>query len=57
MTEVNVADMVHITEVRAELEAHAAQLAAMRMDDERTVPRPRRCSKSSTGSTPRTRSP
>jgi DNA-binding GntR family transcriptional regulator len=32
VTEVNVADMVHITEVRAELEAHAAQLAAMRMD-------------------------
>jgi DNA-binding GntR family transcriptional regulator len=32
VTEVNVADMVHITEVRAELEAHAAQLAAIRMD-------------------------
>jgi DNA-binding GntR family transcriptional regulator len=32
VTEVNVADMVHITEVRAELEAHAAQLAAVRMD-------------------------
>jgi DNA-binding GntR family transcriptional regulator len=35
VTEVNVADIVHITEVRAELEGHAAQLAAMRMDDER----------------------
>ena len=30
----NVADIVHITEVRAELEGQAAQLAAMRMDDE-----------------------
>jgi DNA-binding GntR family transcriptional regulator len=35
VTEVNVADIVHITEVRAELEGHAAQLAAMRMDDQR----------------------
>jgi DNA-binding GntR family transcriptional regulator len=34
VTEVNVADIVHITEVRAELEGHAAQLAAMRMEDE-----------------------
>jgi DNA-binding GntR family transcriptional regulator len=34
VTDVNVADIVHITEVRAELEGHAAQLAAMRMDDE-----------------------
>ncbi len=34
VTEVNVADIVHITEVRAELEGQAAQLAAMRMDDE-----------------------
>jgi DNA-binding GntR family transcriptional regulator len=33
VTEVNVADIVHITEVRAELEGHAAQLAAMRMED------------------------
>jgi DNA-binding GntR family transcriptional regulator len=36
VTEINVADIVHITEVRAELEGHAAQLAAMRMDDERS---------------------
>jgi len=36
VTEVNVADIVHITEIRAELEGHAAQLAAMRMDDERS---------------------
>jgi DNA-binding GntR family transcriptional regulator len=35
VTDVNVADIVHITEVRAELEGYAAQLAAMRMDDER----------------------
>jgi DNA-binding GntR family transcriptional regulator len=35
VTEVNVADIVHITEVRAELEGHAAQLAAMRMGDMR----------------------
>jgi DNA-binding GntR family transcriptional regulator len=34
VTDVNVADIVHITEVRAELEGHAAHLAAMRMDDE-----------------------
>ena len=34
VTEVNVADIVHITEVRAELEGHAAQLAAMRMEDD-----------------------
>jgi DNA-binding GntR family transcriptional regulator len=34
VTEVNVADIVHITEVRAELEGYAAQLAAMRMEDE-----------------------
>jgi DNA-binding GntR family transcriptional regulator len=34
VTEVNVADIVHITEVRAELEGHAAQLAAMRMENE-----------------------
>jgi DNA-binding GntR family transcriptional regulator len=34
VTEVNVADIVHITEVRAELEGHAAQLAAMRMKEE-----------------------
>jgi DNA-binding GntR family transcriptional regulator len=34
VTDVNVADIVHITEVRAELEGQAAQLAAMRMDDE-----------------------
>ena len=32
VTEVEVADIVHITEVRAELEGHAAQLAAMRME-------------------------
>jgi DNA-binding GntR family transcriptional regulator len=35
VTEVNVADIVHITEVRADLEGQAAQLAAMRMDEER----------------------
>ena len=34
VTEVNVADIVHITEVRADLEGHAAQLAAMRMENE-----------------------
>jgi DNA-binding GntR family transcriptional regulator len=34
VTEVNVADIVHITEVRAELEGYAAQLAAMRMEDD-----------------------
>jgi DNA-binding GntR family transcriptional regulator len=34
VTEVNVADIVHITEVRAELEGHAAQLAAIRMENE-----------------------
>jgi DNA-binding GntR family transcriptional regulator len=33
VTEVNVADIVHITEVRAELEGHAAQLAAMRLEE------------------------
>jgi DNA-binding GntR family transcriptional regulator len=37
VTEVNVADIVHITEVRAELEGQAAQLAAMRMDDEHSA--------------------
>jgi DNA-binding GntR family transcriptional regulator len=34
VTDVNVADIVHITEVRAELEGQAAQLAAMRLDDD-----------------------
>lgn len=34
VTEVHVADIVHITEVRAELEGHAAQLAAMRMEND-----------------------
>jgi DNA-binding GntR family transcriptional regulator len=34
VTEVQTADIVHITEVRAELEAQAAELAARRMDDE-----------------------
>ena len=33
VTAVNVADIVHITEVRADLEGQAAQLAAMRMND------------------------
>ena len=32
VTEVNVADIAHVTEVRAELEGQAAQLAAARMD-------------------------
>jgi DNA-binding GntR family transcriptional regulator len=32
VTEVDAADIVHITEVRAELEAYAAELAARRMD-------------------------
>lgn len=32
VTEVNVADIAHVTEVRAELEGQAAQLAAERMD-------------------------
>lgn len=34
VTDVNVDDIVHITEVRAELEGQAAQLAATRMDDD-----------------------
>jgi DNA-binding GntR family transcriptional regulator len=34
VTQVNVADIVHITEVRAELEGYAAQLAAIRMEDD-----------------------
>jgi DNA-binding GntR family transcriptional regulator len=34
VTEVNVADIVHITEVRAELEGYAAELAALRIDGE-----------------------
>ena len=33
VTDVNVADIAHITEIRAELEGQAAQLAALRMDD------------------------
>jgi DNA-binding GntR family transcriptional regulator len=33
VTSVDAADIVHISEVRAELEAHAAELAARRMDD------------------------
>jgi DNA-binding GntR family transcriptional regulator len=33
VTSVDAADIVHISEVRAELEAHAAELAAQRMDD------------------------
>ena len=34
VTSVDAADIVHIAEVRAELEAHAAELAARRLDDE-----------------------
>ena len=34
VTSVDAADIVHISEVRAELEAQAAELAARRMDDE-----------------------
>jgi DNA-binding GntR family transcriptional regulator len=34
VTSVDAADIVHISEVRAELEAHAAELAAHRLDDE-----------------------
>jgi DNA-binding GntR family transcriptional regulator len=34
VTAVEAADIVHITEVRAELEGYAAELAALRMDDE-----------------------
>jgi DNA-binding GntR family transcriptional regulator len=34
VTSVDAADIVHISEVRAELEAHAAELAAQRLDDE-----------------------
>lgn len=34
VTAVDAADIVHITEVRAELEGYAAELAALRMDDE-----------------------
>jgi DNA-binding GntR family transcriptional regulator len=33
VTEVDKADIVHVAEVRAELEAHAAELAARRLDD------------------------
>jgi DNA-binding GntR family transcriptional regulator len=32
VTEVNAAEIVHITEIRAELEGYAAELAALRMD-------------------------
>jgi DNA-binding GntR family transcriptional regulator len=35
VTDVEAADIVHIAELRAELEAHAARLAARRMDDDR----------------------
>jgi DNA-binding GntR family transcriptional regulator len=34
LTSVDAADIVHISEVRAELEAHAAELAARRLDDD-----------------------
>jgi DNA-binding GntR family transcriptional regulator len=34
VTDVDVADIIHITEVRTELEGHAAELAARRMDAE-----------------------
>jgi DNA-binding GntR family transcriptional regulator len=34
VTSVDAADIVHIAEVRAELEAHAAELAARRLDDD-----------------------
>ena len=34
VTSVDAADIVHISEVRAELEAQAAELAARRLDDE-----------------------
>ena len=34
VTGVDAADIVHISEVRAELEAQAAELAARRMDDD-----------------------
>jgi DNA-binding GntR family transcriptional regulator len=34
VTDVETSDIVHITEVRAELEGQAAELAALRMDDE-----------------------
>jgi DNA-binding GntR family transcriptional regulator len=34
VTDVQIADIVHITELRAELEGHAAALAAVRLDDE-----------------------
>jgi DNA-binding GntR family transcriptional regulator len=33
VTEVDIADIVHITELRAELEGKAAELAALRLDD------------------------
>src|SRR5690348_7653456 len=33
VTAVDAADIVHISEVRAELEAHAAELAALRLDE------------------------
>jgi DNA-binding GntR family transcriptional regulator len=33
VTSVDAADIIHISEVRAELEAHAAELAALRMDE------------------------
>jgi DNA-binding GntR family transcriptional regulator len=34
VTEVDIAHIVHITEVRADLEGYAAELAALRLDDE-----------------------
>src|SRR5215211_1012255 len=34
VTSVEASDIVHITEVRAELEGYAAELAALRMDDD-----------------------
>jgi DNA-binding GntR family transcriptional regulator len=35
VTEVDIAHIVHITEVRADLEGYAAELAALRLDDDR----------------------
>ena len=45
---VEASDIVHITEVRAELEGYAAELAALRMERRDAGASPRRCSTRST---------
>ena len=54
VSEVEAADIVNITEVRAELEGYAAELAAQRMEGVSPRSPPRRCcarSRSSAGPT------